>query len=349
MTIVKHLMPIRKTGITLLFLFMVSFVQAQNMGSNSFSQLDIPYGSRLAGLGGVITAVKDRDVSLVLGNPSLLDSSHHNKAVLAYSNYIGDINSGVAGYAYSHEKAGNFMAAMKYMNYGKFTETDYVGNEIGTVSAADYVLGLTWSRKLDTSVMLGVTLNTLYSVLDKYTSFGMAADVAVSYNKPGKSFVYTAMLKNIGYQFKPYMPDTRAKLPLDLVMGISYKLKHAPFRFHFAFDRLTKWDLTYTDPTLKPQKDPTTGEEIPLKQPKFFNKMMRHVTPGAEILLGKNFYVDVAFHFRKHEELKYSGKPGIAGLNFGAGVFIKRFSAAASFSKYHLAGNNFQFTFSYAI
>jgi hypothetical protein len=76
---------------------------------------------------------------------------------------------------------------------------------------------------------------------------------------------------------------------------------------------------------------------------------MRHITPGAEILIGKNIYVDVAFHFRKHEELKYSGKPGITGMNFGAGVFIKRFTAAMSFSKYHLAGNNFQFTFSYAL
>lgn len=343
-------MLIKKTGITAIVLLLLGYQTfAQVKGTNAFPQLDIPYTARFAGLGGVTLALQDRDVSIAFGNPALLDSSHHNKTLLAYSNYIADINSGVAAYARSVKKAGHFMAALKYMNYGKFTETDYIGNEIGTVHAADYILGLTWARQVDTSVSVGVTLNTLYSVMDKYAAFGLAADVGLRYNKPGSRFVYTAILKNMGYQFKPYMPGTRSPLPFDLAMAFSYKLKHAPFRFHFAFDRLTKWDLTYIDPTLKPQTDPTTGKEIPLKQPKFFNKLMRHITPGAEILIGKNIYADVSFHFRRHEELKYSAKPGLAGMNFGAGLFIKRMSAGLAFTKYHLAGNNFQMTFSYAL
>src|SRR5688500_4685430 len=72
----------KKSLILLCFICFELIAVAQNMGSNSFSQLQIPYGSRLAGLGGVALAIRDKDVSTVLSNPSLLDSNHHDKAVL---------------------------------------------------------------------------------------------------------------------------------------------------------------------------------------------------------------------------------------------------------------------------
>lgn len=345
-----------KKALILLFFICIEFVaQSQNMGTNSFSQLQIPYGSRLAGLGGVNVAIRDKDLSTVLVNPSLLDSNHHNKSVLGYSNYFADINYGVVGYARSHKDWGHFMAALKYMSYGKFVETDYIGNEIGTVSAADYSMNLIYSCKVDTSVFIGANLNFLYSVLDKNSAFGIACDLAATYNKPGKPFVASFILKNIGYQLKSYTPGTRANLPFDIQVAISHKLKHAPFRFHFAFDRLYKWDLTYVDPTVKPEIDPSTGEEVIVDSSRFFykvgrfsNKLMRHITPGAEILIGKNFYFDIAFNFRRREELKYTGRTGLAGFNFGAGLFIKRLAIAISYSKYHLAGNNVQLTFGYS-
>jgi hypothetical protein len=345
----------KKSLILLFFMLFELFAQAQNMGNNSFSQLQIPYGSRLAGLGGVAIAIRDRDVSSVLSNPSLLDSSHHNKAVLGYSNYFADINYGVAGYARSYKKLGHFMAAIKYMNYGKFTETDYIGNEIGQVSAADYSLNLIYSRKIDTSVYFGANLNFLYSVLDKNSAIGLGCDLALTYNKPGSAFVGSVMLKNIGYQLKTYTAGTRGNLPFDIQVAFSHKLKHAPFRFHFAFDQLYKWDLTYVDPTVKPNIDPSTGEEVIVDSTKFgfragrfANKLMLHVTPGAEILIGNNFYFDISFNYRRRDQLKYTGKTGLAGFNFGAGLFVKRMVMAISFSKYHLAGNNVQLTFGYS-
>ena len=247
------------------------------------------------------------------------------------------------------------MAAVKYMNYGKFVETDYIGNEIGTVKAADYALNLIYSRKVDTSVYIGASLNFLYSVMDKYSAIGISADVAATYNKPGGNFTASVLMKNIGYQLKSYTSGTRSPLPFDIQLAISQKLKHAPFRIHVAFDKLYKWDLTYTDPTVKPEIDPSTGKEVVVDSTRFFykagrfsNKLMRHVTPGAEILIGKNFYFDIGFNFRRREELKYSGKTGLAGFNFGAGLYIKRLSVAMSFSKYHLAGNNVQMTFGYS-
>lgn len=332
----------------LVFIVLSSSLAAQNMAEKSFAFLDIPFGARLAGLGGTTLAIRDKDLSIAMANPSLLDSAHHNKAILGYSNYFADINFGSAAYSYSYKDWGHFMASVKYMNYGTFKETDYIGNEIGTFTANDYNLGLTWAKKVDTSVYIGASLNFLSSVYDDYKSSGLYANLAATYQKPGTNFVGTVMLKNAGYQLTSYTEGTRSKLPFDLMMALSYKLKHAPFRFHFAFDKLLKWDLSYLDPTVEPEIDPTTGLEIPVKEPGFFNKAMRHVTSGAEILLGKSFYLDIGFNFRRREELKYTGKTGIAGFNFGTGFFLKKMAFALSFSKYHLAGNNVQLLVGYS-
>lgn len=348
----------RRMRKTLLIIILFSWFSegfTQSMGNNSFSQLDIPFGARFTALGGVTLAIKDRDVFSAAINPSLLDTNHHNKTFANYANYIADMNFGMAGYARSFDKYGNFIATVKYFNYGKFKETDYIGNEIGSFSASDYMLGIGWSKQVDTSVMFGAALNFLYSVYDKNTAFGISTDIAATYHKPGSNFVATAVLKNIGYQIKSYVPGNRGRLPFDIQLALSQKLKHAPIRFHVAFDRLTKWDLTYTDPTYKPEIDPATGEEILVDTNRFFykvkvfsGKLMRHITPGAEILLGKNFYFDIGFNFRRREELKYTEKRGLAGFNFGAGMFIKRMSFALAFSKYHLSSNVVQFNFAYA-
>ncbi|HYG51182.1 MAG TPA: type IX secretion system protein PorQ, partial [Flavobacteriales bacterium] len=303
-------MFVKRTLTVLLFTCFVPITigntaQAQKVANDKasgtvFSQLQIPYGSRLAGLGGVTIAIRDRDPSLVLANPSLLDSSHHNKAVLGYSNYFADINYGVAAYARSWKNLGHFMAAIKYMNYGKFTETDYIGNEVGQFHASDYSINLIYSRRVDTSVYVGASLNYLYSVMDKYSAMGIGIDLAATYNRPGSRFVISGILKNIGYQLKSYTPGTRGNLPFDIQVAFSQKLKHAPFRFHVAMDRLYKWDLTYKDPTEQPEIDPATGLEVVndttgffYRLGKFGGKAMRHITPGAEILIGKNFYFDI--------------------------------------------------------
>ena len=317
---------------------------AQVGGSTTYSQLDLAGSARQSGLGGSLISIRDQDISLCLQNPTLLDSTADSKTILNYVNYIGDINYGFAGYAKHYKNIGTFMAALQYNNYGKFTETDAIGNTLGKFNAADYSLNVGCGRQFDSSFSYGGNLKLLYSQFERYNSLGAAVDLAASYYRKRAGFSATIMFKNIGYQFKPYVKGNRQKLPFQLQAAFSKRLKHAPLRLHVSLDHLLKWDLSYIDPTLKPQTDPATGEEIPVKEPGFTNKLMRHITPGAELLIGKNFYADLSYNYRRRQENKYSEKPGLVGFAWGFGIRIKKFSLAFSRARYHLAGASNQVT-----
>jgi hypothetical protein len=119
---------------------------------------------------------------------------------------------------------------------------------------------------------------------------------------------------------------------------VTKKLKYAPIRFSALLSNLQQWKLTYIDPTIQEQIDPTTGDPIPVEEPGFLNNTLRHVTIGAEFLLGKNFYFGGGFNYKMRQELRYLDKPGIVGFSFGTGMRIKKFQIGYALNKYHLAG-----------
>lgn len=325
-------------------LFLTSTAFGQQGGKYVYTQLDVPVSSHQSGLGGSLVSIRDGDISLCLQNPTLLDSSAHNKLVLGYTDYVNTINQAFVGYARHFKKLGTFMASMQYINYGDFELTDAIGNRLGFFKASDYAFNIGYSYKYDSCFFFAANVRTFASQYDKYSAFAIAADAAVGYYRKSADFSATVMLKNIGRELKTLSGGEKSPLPFQAMIAFSKKLKHAPFRFHLAYEYLNRWDLTYIDPTIKPEIDPTTGDEIPVKPPGMFNKFFRHLVPGAEILIGKNFYFDFGFHFRRREENKYSEKPGFTGINFGLGMRIKKINVGYSFSKYHIAAPANQIT-----
>lgn len=320
-----------------IFLLLIQAAYGQQGGKYVYTQLDVPVSSHQSALGGSLVSIRDGDLSLCLQNPSLLDSSAHNKLVLGYTDYVNTINQAFAGYARHFDKVGTFMASLQYLNYGEFEYTDAIGNRLGFFRASDYALNIGYSIKYDSCFFFGANVRMFASQYDKYSAFAIASDLAAGYYRKSAEFSATVILKNIGTELKTLSGGPKNPLPFQAMLALSKKLKHAPFRFHVAYEHLTRWDLTYLDPTIKPEIDPTTGNEIPIEEPGNINKFLRHLVPGAEILIGKNFYFDFGFHFRRREENKYSEKPGATGLNFGFGMRIRKFNVGYSFSKYHIA------------
>jgi len=78
-----------------LILFSCS-AHAQIGGLTSFNYTNIPGSARVAALGGSYFAVKDGDVHLAQFNPSLLDSSMHQKIGLSFVDYFDGIAMGYA-------------------------------------------------------------------------------------------------------------------------------------------------------------------------------------------------------------------------------------------------------------
>lgn len=327
-----------KKYILFALLLMLCTVQfAQLGGQTAYRFLNIVNPARVASMGGNLIMVQDNDLALALINPSLLNAQYNNRVHISYANLFSGVNSGFLGYSKHIEKHGTFAGSFQYINYGKFTETNETGDKTGSFTAGDYALTASGAKQIDSLFSMGASIKVFHSSYYNFWSMGAAIDLSATYFKPSKFFCAAVILKNIGYQFKPYTKANREKFPFEIQAGISKKLAHAPFRFSLAFENIQRWKLAYIDPTFKPQIDPATGQPQEIKEPGFFENLGRHLIGGIELII-KNFNVRFAYNYRRRAELRYSELGGITGLSFGVGYKSKKFDFSYGLASYHLAG-----------
>lgn len=320
--------------------------QAQTGGNDTYSFLNLSSAARVAGLGGNQIAVKDGDLDLGFYNPSLLDSTMDGKLSLSYINYFTDINYGYAAYAKNVEGVGTFAATLNFLDYGDFVLADETGENLGTFSAGDYALSFGYGRAIDTMWSVGGNLKFIYSALESYNSFGMAADISGTYYNSKRKLTIAGVMKNIGAQIKPYISGQREPLPFEIQLGLTKRLKHAPLRLGIIAENLQQWDLTGPETQEEVEIDPLTGLPVETNQFVFGDKLMRHIVLNGEILLTKNFHIRIGYNYRRRQELKLSDKPGTVGFSWGFGLKISKFVLSYGRAAYHQAGasNHFSVT-----
>lgn len=305
-------------------------------GNYSFQNLNSFYSARQLGLGGDIITIYDNDLQASFSNPALLNSEMTKKVFLGQTLLAGGINTGSLAYG---KQFGDYTGAahFRYIAYGKMKRTDINGTDLGNFSPGDFIFGASAAKKVNERMFVGATLNLMLSQLDAYTALGGAVDVGGVYKDDDKRIVVAGVVKNLGMQFKGYTKE-RNPLPLELQLGISHKLAHAPFRFTLIGTNLQKWDLTYNDPNAKDKIDPLTGDTIKVKKANFFEKTARHALIQTEILFGKKFHIRVGFDYHRRREMALVSRPGLAGFSFGTGIYLKRFSLDYGWMIYSSAG-----------
>jgi len=323
--------------------FLPAMAFAQLGGQHAFRVLDIPNSARASALGGNYIAVRDNDINLGLFNPALLHKGMERQVALSYLPYFSGINIGYAGYAHHFDSLGaTFAGNVQYVDYGTFTRTDESGQELGEFKAGEYVFQVGGGIPLDSLFSVGANVKFITSNLDTWNSTAWAIDVGGVFHKPVLGVTVAAMLRNFGYQTSTFT-GTREKLPFQAQLGATYKFRHAPFRLGLMLEQLQRWDLTYEDPNAAARIDPTTGEVIVDKTSRF-EKAMLHVVPSAEILLGDNFMLRVAYNYRRRQEMVLPDKPAITGLSFGVGLRVSKLHISYGYSQMHLAGISNTFT-----
>jgi hypothetical protein len=320
----------------LLFVTIALSAAGQIGGTTGYNFLELPFNARVGGLGGDFITVRDNDVNLGIQNPALLNESMDRRGSINQGLFAGGVNSGGLNYARTFGKTTG-AAHFRYVSYGKMQRTDVNGADLGSFSPGDFILGASAGKSINERMHIGATLNFIYSQLDNYVSFGNSIDIGGCYTNEDKRLVVSGVIKNLGIQWKGYNGD-RSALPLEVQMGLSHKLAHAPFRFSLLGQHLERWDLTYNDPNAQPKKDPLTGEIIPLEEAGFGEKLMRHFVVQTEILFGSKLHLRVGFNYHRRQELKVVQRPGIAGFSFGAGLYFKRFSLDYGIMSYSSAG-----------
>lgn len=328
-------------SLLVVFLMISAGVRAQIGGESTFEFLNLPNSARIAALGGNYLAVYDKDITLTLANPSLINEEMHNNLGFSYVDYYTDINYGYAQYARHFEAIGTFVASMQFINYGQFDRADANGQRNGTFSAGEYALNIGWGRKLHPHWTIGANIKGIYSTFEAYNSWGLAVDISGSYINEEKDFYMSLIARNIGLQLKSYYSGQSHPLPFELQFGVSKGMEHIPLRFHFLYHNMEKWDLTYTDPLVTAENtDPITGE---VKKQSgiadFGDKFLRHIVIGAELNITNFLSLRGGYNYGRRQDNGVSSKMSTVGFSWGVGLRISKFHFSYARSRYHLAGS----------
>jgi opacity protein-like surface antigen len=326
----------RKYYLIIIFTLSVFAGRTQIGGESTYQFLELTNSARVAALGGTQVALTDTsDLNLPFHNPALLHKGMENHVLVNYVNYFADINYGYASYARHFDGIGNFALGMHYINYGDFKEATEEGELTGNYfNAAEYSLNMIYSSHYK-RLSYGATLKPIFSVFESYRSFGIAADLGVTFSSKD-SLTHVAMVaRNIGGQITTYYQDgAREPVPFDLQAGISSRLKYAPVVLSLTLHHLNHWDLSYAD------EEETSLENMYERSESFGKQFMRHVVLGVEILPSDNFTLRAGYNYQRRQELKFEERLSTVGLSLGFGLKIKRFRLDFATSRFHLAGSS---------
>lgn len=308
--------------------------QIKGAGSGVFHFLNLPASSRLNALGGENVSISDDDISMAFINPALL-TAHTDKVLqLNYAYYLAGTMFGSAMYGHNY-RDNYFGAAVHYLDYGKMSYADENGNLLGTTfTAKDICVNLMYARQLGPLFRVGATLKPIFSVYEQYTSFAMGADIGGHFQTADSTFQMGLALRNVGWQLKSFYEEDFGQhtemLPLNLELGLSYRLAHAPLRFSLTAHNLQCWDIA------------PANEEV-----KWYDMLFRHTIWAVDIVPKSNkFYLTFSYNHRRQAEMNLTEVRSLAGFAFGAGIKIYKFRLGFAMSQYTKSNFTYQVSLS---
>lgn len=325
----------------ILFFLSFKFTSAQVGGERIFNFLNITTSATQAALGGEALTIAD-DVNQPLWNPSSISKFMDNQASLNYVNYLTDVNMGSATFAHLiNRRFGTLHTGIQYVDYGNFIGSDENGQETGDFGARDLAFSVGYAYNiLHTDFYIGTNIKVLSSKIENYTSHGIAMDIGVSYNSDYKPYMFTAVIRNLGYQFTPF-DEERENLPLEIAVGASYELEDVPLRWHLTINSLQNWHIAVPNPS---DNETDLDGNVNTKEISFFSNAMRHVVIGGELFPDKVFNIRFGYNFRRAAELKLSDTRTFSGLTAGFGLKMGRLKLDYAYTKYHPAENTSTFS-----
>ena len=322
-----------------LFLCSVGTIHAQyTWGTQAFTYLNQLNNGKNAGVGGRLYALQDQEVALSLDQPALTDPNsaqqfHTSVGILPSGVHYGTLVSAF------QTKWGVFAPFLRYMNYGTFIETTPEGLQNGTFTALDYNVGTSYAYAPNPYFRIGGQIQLLGSHLERYSAFGLSTHFSALLVHPNNQFVAALGLRNAGYIFKDYSSSANSSLPLDVYAALSYRLAHAPFRFHLVGHSLNRPNNIWLDPNAKETIDPLTGDTIPIYIPNIGERIANHLHFQLELVSKGAIQFRMGFDYNRRQQLQLNDFPGLAGFSFGTRLHVKRFDLDYAVQFYSKAGS----------
>ncbi|HAB53188.1 MAG: hypothetical protein A2315_06750 [Ignavibacteria bacterium RIFOXYB2_FULL_35_12] len=283
----------------------VTIFSANSFSQNTYEFLRVDMSARAAALGGTFVSNHD-DPNVIFYNPAGINLLSEDPISFSFVKHLLDINLASLSYSTEFENIGRFGGAVKYINYGTFTEADEFGNRGGEFGAGEVALIVGYANSLDPNFSYGVNAKFIYSKIADRNSSGLGFDVGLNYFVPEEDLSFGFAAMNIGTQLTSYYEE-KEELPLDIIVGVSKKLEHLPLRLSLDFHKLN-----------------TDRED--------FADRFKAFSLGAEFTLSKVLRLRFGYDNEKRSDLKIGTSAGIAGFNAGLGAIISDYNFDYGFS-----------------
>lgn len=305
-------------------------------GADSFMLLDLPAGARQAALGGYNASLRTDDPTAFVQNPALLADTNSGWGALSYQRFFNQINHFNAAYN-TKSKGTNLGFHIRSLNYGTFDGYDAGGNATTDFTASDLQLTAA-AAKRQGNFVLGSSMKVVASQIAGYSSSWVGIDLGALYLHPKRQFTIGLTARNIGLALSSYSDQVRPTAPIDVMLGMSYKLEHAPLRLSLTARNLQQWNISYNDPA-NVQFSSLTGQ-TEREKVSFFDNFSRHFVVGAELLFSKNFQARIGYNHLINRDLKLENSSNGAGFSFGFMLRVKAIEFSYSRAIWSAAGAN---------
>ncbi|RKS02060.1 MULTISPECIES: type IX secretion system protein PorQ [unclassified Flavobacterium] len=314
---------------------LISFGQVG--GKSVYQFLNLVTSPRQAAIGGKVITFYDQDVNQAHFNPACINGEMDNKLSLNYGSYFGEVTYGTASYAYTYDRhVQTFFGGVNYVNYGKFDGYDENGQQTSSFTGSEIALSFGYAYNIPFSdFYIGANAKLISSTLESYNSYGAAVDIGALFIDTRNDVNWAISIRNIGTQITPYA-ETREKLPLEVLIGVSQLMENVPIRWHLTLENMQQWQVAFANPNRA--EGNLDGGSTPEKV-SFFNNALRHVIVGAELFPDKGFNLRLGYNFRRAEELRILEQRNFSGISVGFGLKVNNLKFNYSYSRYTLAAN----------
>jgi hypothetical protein len=291
-----------KSILACLFLILIT---SASFAQSTYEFLRVDMSARAGALGGAFAANND-DPDIIFYNPAGMNLLEEDPVSFSFVKHLLDINMASLSYSKNYDGFGRLGAAVKYINYGSFTEADEFGNQTGEFGAGEVAFLIGYGNSLGENFYYGINGKYIFSGIAGVSSSALAADLGLHYAFPQSQWNIGFSVLNLGSQVSQYY-TTVEDLPLDIVFGVAKKLEYLPLRLSLDFHKLNE------------DRDN-------------FGERFKAFSVGAEFTLSKVLRLRLGYDNEKRSELKIGSFAGLAGFNAGLGATISNYRFDYGFS-----------------
>lgn len=288
------------------------FAQTDN---RVFQFLRLPFSAHAAALGGENISLIEDDLTMAVNNPALLSCVSDKSLNFNYMLYMQGVHVASTAFSRMATERSSWAVTAQYLDYGSMKEVTSDHVILGNFSAKDIAIGGMYTYDLSDYWSGGIRTNLIYSRYGAYSSFAVGVDLGLNYYWQERDFSLSFVARNLGGQIVAY-DELRERMPVDVQVGFTKRLAHAPIRISATFYKLSDWSD---------------------------GNFLHHAALGVDILPTSNMYLGVGYNFQRADEMKVGESSHWAGFSAGGGIQLKRFKLGIAYARYHLSASSLIF------